>query len=76
MLPISQDRRDELVGEFWNSVRKRLIDNHHRRPRDADTGIGRYRLELENRGVGDTVYNQGVERTATIVDGLIDERLE
>jgi hypothetical protein len=64
--------RDEQIAAFWNEVRRRLIDHHHREPDQADLGIGRYRLETERRKLGDTVYNQGVEQTAEIVNGVIE----
>jgi hypothetical protein len=74
LLATSQNVREELTGRFWVDVHERLIEKHQRTSSEADKGIGRYRNELETHGVGDTVYNQGVARTAEIVNGLIDDR--
>lgn len=72
MLSVSQDERDRLIAEFWDSVRMRLLKHHHRSPDEADLGIGRYRHALDTRQVGDLLYHQGVERTAEVVNGVID----
>lgn len=74
MLPIPQQERDRLIGEFWGSVRSRLIDHYHRSAGDADRAIGQYRHAIY-RDVGDFVYHQGVERTAELVNGVIDDGL-
>lgn len=66
--------REELITEFWSRVRRRLTEHHKRSPEEADFGIGRYRWDTERRGVRDTTYNQGIERTAQIVDGVIQHR--
>jgi hypothetical protein len=75
MLLVSQDERDRLIGEFWGSVRARLIDHYHRSQSDADRGIGQYRHVIYHRGVGDLVYHQGVEKTAEVVDTIITHGL-
>ncbi len=64
--------REDLISEFWQGVRGRVIDVHGRAPDQADLGIGRYRLDTERRGLGDAVYNQGIERAAEIVDGVVE----
>ena len=67
--------REEMIGQFWADVRNRLKEPPYGRDDDeADMGIGRYRGDTERRGLGDAVYNQGVERTAEIVDGVIAGR--
>jgi hypothetical protein len=71
MASIEKPELGEQVTEFWNQVRGRLIHHHERSPDEADLGIGRYRLDTERRRIGEAVYNQGVERTAEIVDGVI-----
>ena len=71
MLPVRQDERDRLIGEFWGSVRARLIEHHRRSAGEADRGIGQYRHVIYQRGVGDLVYHQGVEKTAEVVEGII-----
>lgn len=72
MLSVSQDERDRLIAEFWDSVRARLLKHHRRTPDEADLGIGRYRRAMDGRQVGDLLYHQGVERTADAVNGIID----
>jgi hypothetical protein len=67
--------RDEMIGRFWSEVRNRKNETHKRKHDKADLGIGRYRADTERRGIGDAVYNQGVERTAEIVNGVIDNGL-
>ena len=56
-------------------MRERLIGHHRRKADLADLGIGRYRWDTERRGLGETVYNQGVERTAEVVNGVIEHGL-
>ncbi len=68
----AQLSRDELIGLFWDEVRKRLIEHHHRHRDEVYFGIGRYRSDTERLGIGDVVYNQGIERTAEVIDGVID----
>jgi hypothetical protein len=75
MLTVSQERRDELIGEFWAEVHSRLVRHHHRSGDDADRGIGQYRDALHRRGVGDLVYHQGIEKTAEVVNGIIEHGL-
>jgi hypothetical protein len=72
VLSVTSEQRNELISEFWLSVRERLISEHRREPLQADSGIRKYRHALESRGVGDTLYNQGVELTAEAVDALVD----
>ena len=67
--------RDELVSQFWNDVRATLINNHQRNTNQAVMGIDQYRSDTERLGLRDVVYNQGVERTAEIVDGVIENGL-
>lgn len=67
--------REELICLFWREVRDRLINNHHKKPDEADLGIGRYRGETERRELGDVVYNRGSEQTAEIVNGIIENGL-
>ena len=64
-----------MIGHFWAEVRSRLKNTHERNDDQANLGIGRYRADTERRGIGDTVYNQGVERTAEIVNGVIENGL-
>jgi hypothetical protein len=75
MTPALRPSRDEMIGHFWAEVRSRLKNTHARNDDQADLGIGRYRGDTERRGIGDTVYNQGVERTAEIVNGVIENGL-
>jgi hypothetical protein len=67
--------RGELIAQFWDGVRERLMQHHSRKADQADLGIGRYRWDTERRGLGDSVYNQGVERTAEVVNGVIENDL-
>ena len=71
MATAPRPNRDEMIGHFWAEVRSRLKQAHRRDDDQADLGIGRYRGDTERRGLGEVVYNQGVERTAEIVDGVI-----
>jgi len=75
MAPFRQSDPFEQAAEFWNSVRERLIDRYKREPQQADHGIGEYRADTERRRIGEAVYNQGVERTAEVVDGVIGKGL-
>jgi hypothetical protein len=64
--------RSEMIAQFWEAVRERLLTTHKRKADQADLGIGRYRGDTERRGLGEVVYNQGVEHTAEIVNGVIE----
>lgn len=72
MLSVTQEQRDRLIGDFWGSVRLRLMKHHKRTEDQADRGVGRYREEIHQRGVGDLVFHQGIERTAEVIDGLLE----
>lgn len=72
MASIQRPEFGEQIAEFWNEVRQRLIGHYRRQPDEAEQGIGKYRLDTERRQIGEAVYNQGVERTAEIVDGVIE----
>ncbi len=67
--------RDRMIGDFWETVRRDLVDKYKKSPDQADLGIGRYRRELYLREIGDLVYHQGDERTAYVVNGIIDNGL-
>jgi hypothetical protein len=69
--PSGRPSRADLKKDFWDEVRETLIDEYDRSPQDADGGINRYRLDTERRKLGEIVYNQGVERTAEIVEGVL-----
>jgi hypothetical protein len=75
MSPGQQLDRSDLIAQFWDAVRGRLIQHHGRKADQADLGIGRYRWDTERRGLGEAVYNQGVERTAEAVNGVIEHGL-
>ena len=75
MAPVQVPEPYEQIAEFWNNVRDRLIHRHQREPEQADRGIGQYRGDTERRRIGEAVYNQGVERTAEVVDGVIGHGL-
>jgi hypothetical protein len=71
MVLLPQDERDRLTGEFWEAVRSKLVGHYAQPANEADRGIGQYRHTIYRRGIGDLVYNQGVEKTAAVVDGII-----
>jgi hypothetical protein len=75
MMPATQLNRDDMIGQFWEGVRNRLKETYRRSDDQADFGIGAYRHDTEQRAIGDAVYNQGVERTAEIVNGVIENGL-
>ena len=75
MLLLPQDERDQYIGEFWESVRSKLIGQYSHPADDADRGIGQYRQAIHHRGIGDLLYHQGVEKTAEVVDGIIKNGL-
>ena len=64
--------RSEMSAQFWDAVRDRVMKHYHRKADEADLGIGRYRGDTERRGLGEVVYNQGIERTAEVVNGVIE----
>jgi hypothetical protein len=72
MLPVTQDERERLIGEFWSSVRLRLMKHYKRCEDQAARGIGRYREQIHQRGVTDLVFNQGMQRTAEVIGGLLE----
>jgi hypothetical protein len=63
--------RDAMIAGFWNDVCRRLIGHHNRPAVEAAAGIDHYRWDTERRQLGEAVYNQGVERTAEVVEGII-----
>jgi hypothetical protein len=67
--------REESAAEFWADVRVALGKRYERYGDEADLGIGRYRRAVELLGLGDVVYNQGVERAAEVIDSVIEHGL-
>jgi hypothetical protein len=68
-------RRDDAVTQFWSEVRSKLQRDYRRDRDQADLGIGKYRMDTERRKLGETVFNQGVDRTAEVVNGVIENGL-
>ena len=68
--PSKTTTRDEAAEQFWSDVLE-LLTERYGRPRDqAQQGIDQYKREVLPR-VGEVVYNQGEERTAKAIDGII-----
>jgi hypothetical protein len=66
--------RDEATNHFWSDVLELLTEKYHR-PRDqAQRGIEQYKQEVLPR-VGEVAHNQGEERTAKVIDGIIESSL-
>ncbi len=52
--------------------RATLIEEYQRSGELAQRNIEVYRSELARREIGDLVYNQGIEKTAAAVNGIIE----
>ena len=72
MMNASQDQRDHLISDFWDAVRTQLLKDHHRGMDEIDLAIGQYRHVLEKKQVGDLLYHQGIDQTATVINGIIE----
>ena len=72
MAAVPRLTRDEAVAEFWSDVRELLLGHYSRNSAQADLGINQYRADTQRLELGDTIYNQGVEQTAAVVDGIIE----
>ena len=67
--------RKEAEKQFWTDVEE-LLTQHYRHPDwKAREGIDSYRGEVDRRKLGEVVYNQGVEQTAKVIDGIIRDGL-
>ncbi len=75
MSVLQQINRDALITEFWDSVRRRLISHYDKSPKAADLGIEQYREDTQRHGISEVLYNQGVEHTAWVVNGVIEHGL-
>jgi hypothetical protein len=60
----------DVKEEFWEGVARQLIDEYERSYRAANQGISEYRSRVEENA-GETVYNQGEELAARVIDGLM-----
>jgi hypothetical protein len=75
MVNASQDERDQLISDFWESVRTKLLKYHNRKDDEIDLAIGQYRHAVEKKRIGDLLYHQGVDKTATVIYGIIEHGL-
>ena len=71
MISYSEVERESLSHAFWESVRRKLTGDFRQPVMDADQGIALYRHEMQRREIGDLVYNQGVDKTAEVVNSII-----
>ena len=64
------------VDQFWADVKELLLQKYRRQDWEAQQGVTEYQEEVARRKLGDVVYNQGEEQTASVIDGMIrDGRL-
>jgi hypothetical protein len=68
--PSKTTTRDEAAEQFWCDVLELLTQKHGRAPTEAEQGIDQYKREVLPR-VGEVAFNQGEERTAGVIDGII-----
>jgi hypothetical protein len=62
--------RKEAEEQFWSDVKGLLTGKHGHRNTRADEGIDTYR-QVAGQTFPGVVYNQGEEKTAEVIDGLI-----
>jgi hypothetical protein len=72
MVNVSPEKREQLIGDFWEAVRKSLINSYHRKMNEIDLAIGQYRHAVEKKQVGDLLYHQGVDKTSSVINGIIE----
>jgi hypothetical protein len=63
-------KRQAAIDQFWNDVKELLTQKHGHSDRQAQQGINQYRQATVNK-LGEVVYNQGEEKTAEVIDGVI-----
>lgn len=68
--------KPELEQRFWQTVRSLLNKNFGHSAKIAQNGIDTYKRSIGGADSGlwavpETVYNQGEEKTAEVVDGII-----
>jgi hypothetical protein len=71
--------KEELQQQFWKDVEQLLTGNKYRHPlRCVQEGIDAYKQSIRQHACGnipDAVYNQGEEKTAEVVNGVIQSGL-
>jgi hypothetical protein len=65
--------REEVkaIKKFWSGVKEVLRDRYGHDDQAVKRGIQKYRGATDKHNLGGTVYNQGEDQTASVIDGLI-----
>ena len=67
--------KDQFEKQFWDDVEKLLIESpYSHSSKNARYGMDVYKNALRNQAGGiisETVYNQGEEKTAEVIDSII-----
>lgn len=67
--------RPEAEKRFWEDVKELLRSSHGHSEQQAKEGINKYRQEVARRKLGEVVYNQGEEKAAKVIDGILSNDL-
>lgn len=69
------NNRQEAADRFWSDVEDLLEQKYCHPTTEARRGINEYRREVDDRNLGEVVYNQGEEQAAKVIDAVIKDGL-
>jgi hypothetical protein len=69
------NNRQEAADRFWSDVEDLLKQKYRHPAAKARRGIDDYRREVNDRNLGEAVYNQGEEQAAKVIDAVIKDGL-
>jgi hypothetical protein len=64
----------KAIKKFWSGVEKVLKDRYGHNDQAAKRGIQTYRDATNKHNQRGTVYNQGEDQTASVINGLIKHK--
>jgi hypothetical protein len=71
----SANNRQEAADRFWSDVEDLLKQKYRHPAPQARRGIDEYQREVNDRNLGEAVYNQGEEQAAKVIDTVIKHGL-
>ena len=69
------NNRQEAADRFWSDVEGLLEQKYGHPAAEARRGIDEYQREVNDRNLGEAVYNQGEEQAARVIDAVIKDGL-
>jgi hypothetical protein len=69
------NNRQEAADRFWSDVEDLLKQKYRHPAPQARRGIDECQRDINDRNLGEVVYNQGEEQAAKVIDAVIKHGL-